>query len=42
MVNDGRMGVSEKNMITVYYSANYEMALSYIRTSLHVLQLASL
>lgn len=38
MVNDGRMGVSEKNMIIMYYSANYEMALNYIRSFLHILK----
>lgn len=42
MVNDGRMDVSEKNMIIMYYSSNYEMALNYIRTSLHVFKFSSL
>jgi hypothetical protein len=37
MVNDGRMGVSEKNMIIMYYGVNYEMALNYIRALLHIL-----
>jgi hypothetical protein len=36
------MDVSEKNMIIMYYSSNYEMALNYIRTSLHVFKFSSL
>jgi hypothetical protein len=42
MVNDDRMEVSEKNMIIMYYGANYEMALNYIRTLLRVLNVHSL
>lgn len=41
MVNDDRMGVSEKSMIMMYYGANYEMVLNYIRTLLHVLNIHS-
>lgn len=41
MVNDDRMGVSEENMIMMYYGANYEMALNYIRTLLHDLNIHS-
>lgn len=37
MVNDDRMGGSEKNMIIMYYGANYKTVLNYIRTLLHVL-----
>lgn len=35
-------GVSEENMIIMYYGANYEMALNYIRTLPRVLNISFL